>query len=139
MPLLRSGLQPMGLLKSTNGSRWSTSTNYDAMAHQARYPDWIRQKVCWIRKRHFRSFKEIAETMDMSHSTVRRILREEGLAGPVSELRKERIMQYKADGLSVKEIASRTGVSDFAVRYALKGKKDPWPYRTFAVARPPSR
>ena len=83
----------MGLLKRTNDARWSNSTSNHSMTRQARYPDWIRQKVCWIRKRHFRSFKEIAETMDMSHSTVRRILREEGLAGPVSELRKARIMQ----------------------------------------------
>lgn len=70
---------------------------------------------------------------------VRGILRTEGLAGPVSELRKARILRYKADGLSVKEIASRVGVSNFAVRYALKGKREPWPYRAFPVALHPSR
>lgn len=106
------------------------------MTHQQKHPDWICQKVCWIRKRHFRSFKEIAETMDMSVWVVRRILRAEGLAGPVSKLRKTRILQYKADGYSVKDIAARTGVSDTTVRYALKGKWEPWPRQDLRLYTP---
>lgn len=47
----------------------------------------MRDEVCWIRKRHFRSVNEIAEAMERPPSTVSAILREAGLGGPVSELR----------------------------------------------------
>lgn len=67
------------------------------MCRPRKYPYWMRDKVCWIRKRHFRSVNEIAETMEMPPSTVSAILREAGLGGPVSELRKARIQQYKVD------------------------------------------
>ena len=90
----------------------------------------MRDKVCWIRKRHFKSVKEIAATMDMPASAVSNILREEGLGGPVSELRKVRILQYRAEGLSVKAIASRVSASVFTVRYALSGKRTAWPRPT---------
>lgn len=97
------------------------------MCRPRKYPYWMRDKVCWIRKRHFRSVNEIAETMEMPPSTVSAILREAGLGGPVSELRKARIQQYKVDGLSVKEIAIRVGTTATAVRYALSGKRKQWP------------
>lgn len=95
-----------------------------------KYPDWIRQKVCWMRKRHFLSQKEIAASMDMPQGTVANILKAEGLGGPVSELRKARIKQYRADGLSVRAIASRVGASEFTVRYALANTKREWPRPT---------
>lgn len=97
------------------------------MCRPRKYPYWMRDKVCWICKRHFRSVSEIAKAMEMSPSTVSAILREAGLGGPVSELRKARIQQYKADGLSVKEIAIRVGATATTVRYALSGKRKPWP------------
>src|SRR5690606_38490097 len=113
-----SPLASMQLPNSPSSGRWIKPPSEFTMALQAdhqkqyrirayKYPDWQRQKVCWIRKRHFLSFNEIAQTMDMPASAVRDILRKEGLGGPVSELRKKRIELYKADGLSVKEIASR--------------------------------
>ena len=118
------------------------------MCRPRKYPYWMRDKVCWIRKRHFRSVNEIAETMEMPPSTVSAILREAGLGGPVSELRKARIQQYKVDGLSVKEIAIRVGTTATTVRYALSGKRNSGPVRShsrtrqldrFRVALQPSR